>query len=283
MEELLLEYDELDPVKYTQETWDITEEKALVLRQLAQNITDGNVNYYTQDELDAACGELRAAIDSLTVKEKSAKEVWKIAIIVGSALAVIILALAIILIVNRVKYKKKLEKEANVQKSAMEVLKMSGRVTPGSIYNNTNSMPVNKSLNDMAGYGGADDLGSETTILSANGMVWNQNTSKTMEMKKESYPPTLTRIKTGESVTINKNNFVLGKAPEMVDYCVRYNSGISRKHACIMKLADGYYIQDLNTTNGTYVNDMRVVGERYVKLVDGSIIKLADEAFEFNE
>lgn len=283
LDELLTEYEELDSKKYTDETWKIVEEKVATLQQFSTDIANGDVNYYTQGKLDTACDETRTAIDELKVKEKSAKEVTKVAIIIGIALAVIILTLAIILIVNKVKYKKKIEEEANAQRSAMEVLKMSGRVTPGSIYNNTNNMPVNKSLTGMAGYGGADDLGSETTILSSSGMAWNTNTYDTMEMKKVEYPPRLTRVKTGESVTINKNTFVLGKAPEMVDYCVRYNSGISRKHACIMKMTDGYYIQDLGTTNGTYVNDMRVVGDRYVKLVNGSIIKLADEAFEFTE
>lgn len=283
LDELLTEFEELDSKKYTDETWKIVEEKVAVLQQFSTEIADGDVNYYTQDKLNTACDETRTAIDDLKVKEKSANEVKKIAIIIGIVLAVVIITLIVILIVNKVKYKKKIEEEANSQKSAMEMLKMSGRVTPGSIYNNTNNMPMNKSLSGMAGYGGAEDLGSETTILSSSGMAWNTNTYDTMEMKQTEHPPRLTRIKTGESVTINKNTFVLGKAPEMVDYCVRYNSGISRKHACIMKMADGYYIQDLGTTNGTYVNDMRVVGDRYVKLVNGSVIKLADEAFEYTE
>ena len=50
-----------------------------------------------------------------------------------------------------------------------------------------------------------------------------------------------------------------------------------------MKLEDGYYIQDLETTNGTYVNGMRVAPGRYVKLTDGSTIKMAEEEFEFKE
>lgn len=282
-DELLLEYEELNSEKYTTETWTVVDEKYQVVVQYTEMIEQGDVNYYTQDELNTACDELRAAIDGLEKKEKSASEVTKIAIIIGIVLGVVILTLIIILIVNRVKYKKKLEAEASSQKSAMEVLKMSGRVTPGSIYNNTNNMPLNKSLSGMAGYGGADDLGSETTILNSNGLAWNQNFNDTMEMRQSQNPPTLVRVKTGESVIINSNNFVLGKAPEMVDYCVRYNSGISRKHACIIKQSDGYYIQDLGATNGTFVNDMKVVGDRYVKLVSGSIIKLADEAFEFVE
>lgn len=48
-----------------------------------------------------------------------------------------------------------------------------------------------------------------------------------------------------------------------------------------MKFEDGYYIQDLDTTNGTYVNDIRVMPERYMKLDPGNIIRLAEEEFEY--
>ena len=49
----------------------------------------------------------------------------------------------------------------------------------------------------------------------------------------------------------------------------------------IAKYKDGYYIQDLDTTNGTYVNDIRVMPGRYMKLDPGNIIRLAEEEFEY--
>ena len=50
-----------------------------------------------------------------------------------------------------------------------------------------------------------------------------------------------------------------------------------------MKFEDGYYIQDLDTTNGTFVNEMRVMPGRYVKLVNGYTVRMAEEEFEFRQ
>ena len=80
---------------------------------------------------------------------------------------------------------------------------------------------------------------------------------------------------------VNQNSYIIGSAADSVDYCITRSYSISRKHACIMKFEDGYYIQDLDTTNGTYVNDIRVMPGRYMKLDPGNIIRLAEEEFEY--
>ena len=147
-----------------------------------------------------------------------------------------------------------------------------------------NGLPTNRRL-DGVGYGEAEaGFSSETTVLSQAGYAMDDAAMMSGHLYQEQFIsyPTLTRNKTGESVTINKNSFIIGKSPDMVDYCIRYNSNISRKHVCIIKMEDGYYIQDLDTTNGTYVNDIRVSGNRSVKLEDGCIIKMAEEEFVFS-
>lgn len=93
--------------------------------------------------------------------------------------------------------------------------------------------------------------------------------------------PTIVRYKTGETFVVNQNSYIIGSAADSVDYCITRSHSISRKHACIMKFEDGYYIQDLDTTNGTYVNDIRVMPGRYMKLDPGNIIRLAEEEFEY--
>ena len=279
-EAILTEFSELQKDTYTTETWAYVEEKQILLNELLASIEDGDIDYYTQDELNTAINELRGAIDGLAKKEVSVSKVKKIAIIIGAVLLVVILILIIIVIVNKCKYKKKLREEKTTKQSAMETLKLSGRITPGSLYNNASGLPTNRSLDNTAYTG--ENLSAETTVLSLNGNNMGASLHfNDISLSQNITYPKLTRLKTGESVIINKNTFVIGKAPELVDYCVRYNSGISRKHICIMRLEDGYYIQDLNTTNGTYVNDMRVTNDRYIKLVNGSIIKIAEEEFEF--
>lgn len=53
---------------------------------------------------------------------------------------------------------------------------------------------------------------------------------------------------------------------------------ISRKHAVIALTADGYVITDLDSGNGTFVNDERV---QMAKLQDGDKIRLGDRGFVF--
>jgi hypothetical protein len=48
---------------------------------------------------------------------------------------------------------------------------------------------------------------------------------------------------------------------------------VSRIHAKFYKEADGWYVEDLNSTNGTYVNDKRITTK--TKIENGDIIKLS--------
>ncbi|MDY6934731.1 MAG: FHA domain-containing protein [Spirochaetota bacterium] len=53
----------------------------------------------------------------------------------------------------------------------------------------------------------------------------------------------------------------------------------SRFHAVIQKIKDDYFIKDLNSTNGTFVNEMQVPKEKYVKLYDNDIIRIGRTEF----
>jgi len=53
---------------------------------------------------------------------------------------------------------------------------------------------------------------------------------------------------------------------------------VSRKHAVIALTPEGYVITDLDSGNGTFVNDERV---KTRKLQDGDRVRLGDRAFVF--
>ncbi|AOZ96908.1 FHA domain-containing protein [Butyrivibrio hungatei] len=100
-------------------------------------------------------------------------------------------------------------------------------------------------------------------------------------MPKRTVSGTLIRKRDKKQVLIDKESFSLGKDSLHTDFCINDNSAISRSHAVIKALQDGVYIEDCNSTNGTFVNDKRVIAGQPVKLSDGTIIKLADEEFEY--
>jgi len=53
-----------------------------------------------------------------------------------------------------------------------------------------------------------------------------------------------------------------------------YARGISRRHAVIQRTKHGYEILDLGSVNGTWLNDERLVPQKYYPLASGSHLRL---------
>jgi len=49
---------------------------------------------------------------------------------------------------------------------------------------------------------------------------------------------------------------------------------VSRFHAEIQKIGKYYFVKDLDSTNGTYVNDIPVPKDKYIKLNDNDVIRI---------
>jgi hypothetical protein len=82
------------------------------------------------------------------------------------------------------------------------------------------------------------------------------------------------------SIGIHEFPFFIGKLRKNVDYCLEKNV-VSRYHAKLTKEEDKYYITDLNTTNGTFVNDQILTTYEKKEITQGDRIALANLNFEF--
>lgn len=60
------------------------------------------------------------------------------------------------------------------------------------------------------------------------------------------------------------------------------NDKVSRSHADIIQKDNRYFIRDLNSKNGTYINRQRIPTQQEIEIFDGNHITLANEEFEFN-
>lgn len=58
------------------------------------------------------------------------------------------------------------------------------------------------------------------------------------------------------------------------------DSGISRLHARIIREGEMYFIKDMNSTNGTWINDRRISVYELCPIKNGDVIKLAKSSFE---
>lgn len=81
-------------------------------------------------------------------------------------------------------------------------------------------------------------------------------------------------------LVIDQENMLLGKKAELVDGVIAFNKMISRKHCRIIKRNGKFYISDVGSANGTYVNHVRVMQGQLCQINRGDIIRLADSDFQ---
>ncbi len=84
-----------------------------------------------------------------------------------------------------------------------------------------------------------------------------------------------------EKILIAKKQFVIGKLKEQVDYVI-LNKTISRVHAEIQYKDGNYYIKDLNSRNGTYLNGVQINSNIDYILKDEDRIAFADKEYLFS-
>jgi len=94
--------------------------------------------------------------------------------------------------------------------------------------------------------------------------------------------PTLFRVLTEETISVNKPVFRLGKEKSYVDYFVTNNIAVSRSHADIITRGDKYFVKDLNSKNRTYINNQELPIHMEVEIHDGDSLRLGNEEFIFN-
>ncbi len=83
-----------------------------------------------------------------------------------------------------------------------------------------------------------------------------------------------------EEIIIEKFPFTIGKWKEQVDGVI-INDNVSRIHARFEEIDGVYYVIDLNSKNGVYVNGIRNKIQEKVKIQNGDEIKIAALVYQF--
>ncbi len=86
----------------------------------------------------------------------------------------------------------------------------------------------------------------------------------------------------GERVIINKDKFVIGRLGSMVDYIVP-GSTVGKLHAEITVNEGIYSIRDLNSKNGTYLNDVRISSNKECEMKNNDRIRVSDFEYIFRQ
>ena len=80
------------------------------------------------------------------------------------------------------------------------------------------------------------------------------------------------------SLYVTGNEFRIGNDSNL-DGAITFNTSISREHCVILRQPDGYYLQDTNSTNGSFINEDRVLFDTPRRIAKGDVIRLADMNF----
>ena len=115
----------------------------------------------------------------------------------------------------------------------------------------------------------------ETGVLAGNGAtgVLNDTQSKAWLVQKSN----------GRHIQINKNSFVLGKSSDGTDFQVKGNDTISRTHCKILRRGSEFFVEDLGSLNGTFIDGEQAVEGDQVQIHDGQELMMSDERFVFEQ
>ena len=92
--------------------------------------------------------------------------------------------------------------------------------------------------------------------------------------------PELMTVNGQDSVLIDKPIFIIGRNREVCDYVIE-DRGVGRAHAQIRKVDSFYFIEDMDSKNGTFVNDEKISSNQQYKLNRNDKVTIANVEYLF--
>lgn len=215
----------------------------------------------TQSQVDQATDEVESVADAL---EEEAGMNWLVWVIVGLILVIVIVVVVVLVVTSSNKNKKVAAAREEDFRRKIEQQRGNNQTSQKTAAGHVNIPP-----SPSEGAGETSVLGEgrgETTVLNAGAQA-------------SAY---MIRKKTNERVPVSGPSFTIGKERSRVNYCISDNTSVSRCHARIMRKGAQYFVTDMNSTNYTFVNGVKVMPGQEVQLNNGDIVRFADEDFEFH-
>ena len=110
---------------------------------------------------------------------------------------------------------------------------------------------------------------------------WEPAYTRVLSVRRPEKGPSLVSEESGEVIYLKKFPFYVGSLPEYMDYVIQ-NDTVSRFHAKFIKTEQGIALVDLNSTNGTKVNDGMLNVQEQRLLSEGDRITFAEAVFSFS-
>ncbi|MDM8534556.1 FHA domain-containing protein, partial [Clostridiaceae bacterium HSG29] len=85
-----------------------------------------------------------------------------------------------------------------------------------------------------------------------------------------------------EKILIDNKNFIVGREKENCDYYIS-DKRISKMHFAIVKYEKEFFIKDLNSTNGTYLNGNLLEKNKLARISNNDVINISDNEYIFKQ
>lgn len=214
----------------------------------------------TQSQIDQATDEVESATDAL---EEEAGMNWLVWVIVALILVIVIIVVVVLVVTSGNKKKKEAADREREMRIRMEQQRANNQTSQKTVAGHVNIPSPSEGAGETSVLG---EGRGETTVLNAGAQA-------------SAY---MIRKKTNERVPVSGPSFTIGKERSRVNYCISDNTSVSRCHARIMRKGAQYFVTDMNSTNYTFVNGVKVMPGQEVQLNNGDIVRFADEDFEFH-
>jgi len=80
-------------------------------------------------------------------------------------------------------------------------------------------------------------------------------------------------------VPLTNKGCIVGRKREFCDVLIDYDKSVSGKHCQITTKNGKFYIADLQSSNGTYVNNNKIISE--IEISSGTVIRLGNLQLRF--
>ena len=97
----------------------------------------------------------------------------------------------------------------------------------------------------------------------------------------ERVPCLISQLHPADKILLEKTTTLIGRLSDSVDHVID-NKAVGKMHAEIIRRDEKYYIIDLNSVNGTYINGERAVCNIETEIKNGDSIMLANESYRFH-
>lgn len=81
------------------------------------------------------------------------------------------------------------------------------------------------------------------------------------------------------SFVVDRDEYLIGKSAERVDGVIAGNPAISRVHCKVIRENGAFYIADMGSSNGTFLDGIRLATSEKAKIEQGSRIRIANMEF----